>query len=51
VIRGAARELRRYLASIGIHDYPSTEGFPRGPQTQVVRDAVDMAGLERDCDE
>lgn len=51
VYRGAARELRAYLRSIGIHDYPNTGGWPHGPQTQVVRDAADMAKLESACDD
>lgn len=42
VIRGAAAELRRYLSRIGA---------PADQQAAIVRDAIDMANLERASDE
>lgn len=43
VQRAAARELRHYLASIGIVD--------KAGQQAIVLDAIQVANLERDCDE
>lgn len=42
VIRGAAGELRRYLERIGT---------PEDQRGAIVRDAIDMANLEANCDD